>query len=155
MMSLTSTHSLCCQEYSNTNSHSIKHTHITHTLTHHNTGTINAVIITVFNGFYSSIALALTEFENHRTETQFQVSRTIKVFIFQFVTSYFTLFYAAFGKIQGSKIFGVGPDTCMDNYFKEEPYNRNDCMFELQYSVIVRGVRARSARTSPSSFTYS
>ena len=112
------------------------HTHITHTLTHHNTGTINAVIITVFNGFYSSIALALTEFENHRTETQFQVSRTIKVFIFQFVTSYFTLFYAAFGKIQGSKIFGKGPDTCMDNYFKDESAGA-DCMFELQYSVIV------------------
>jgi len=99
--------------------------------------TINAVVITMFNSFYSSIALSLTEFENHRTETQFQMSRTIKVFIFQFVTSYFTLFYAAFGKITNSKIMGIGPDICMDNYFKDEPNNKNDCMFELQYSVVV------------------
>jgi len=98
---------------------------------------LTAALITYFNSLYSSIAVQLTEFENHRTETQFQTSRIAKVFIFQFITSFFTLFYAAFGKIANKKLFGLGPDVCMDNYFQDKPDSQNDCLFEVQYSVIV------------------
>jgi Calcium-activated chloride channel len=44
------------------------------------TSVINAVQIQVLNFVYRKIALKLTEFENHRTQTQFEDSLIVKVF---------------------------------------------------------------------------
>jgi Calcium-activated chloride channel len=43
------------------------------------TSVINAVQIQVLNFVYRKIALKLTEFENHRTQTQFEDSLIVKV----------------------------------------------------------------------------
>eukprot|EP00274_Cyanoptyche_gloeocystis_P001069 CAMPEP_0196663698 /NCGR_PEP_ID=MMETSP1086-20130531/53863_1 /TAXON_ID=77921 /ORGANISM="Cyanoptyche gloeocystis , Strain SAG4.97" /LENGTH=614 /DNA_ID=CAMNT_0041999615 /DNA_START=136 /DNA_END=1983 /DNA_ORIENTATION=+ len=56
----------------------------------------NAVVIIVFNGIYSKIAVALNEWENHRTETAYEDALITKIFLFQFINSYISLFYTAF-----------------------------------------------------------
>ena len=61
------------------------------------------------NQLYSYVAKALTMFENHKTETDHQRSRIFKVFLFQFINSYFCLYYAAFYKKFHLTIMGQGP----------------------------------------------
>eukprot|EP01039_Chlorochromonas_danica_P004477 gene4477-4905_t len=56
----------------------------------------NAVQIQVLNYIYSIIANALSERENHRTDTQFEDTMIAKIFWFQFVNSYASFFYLAF-----------------------------------------------------------
>lgn len=58
----------------------------------------NAVVIQVMNAIYGEVAIALTDFENHRTDTAYEDSLITKTFIFQFVNSYSPLFYIAFVK---------------------------------------------------------
>jgi hypothetical protein len=57
---------------------------------------INALIIQGLNQLYLILATELTEWENHRTETEFESLMVSKLFIFQFVNSYASLFYLAF-----------------------------------------------------------
>lgn len=47
---------------------------------------------------YDILALKLTELEYHRTQTNFDNSYTLKVFLFQFINYYSSLFYIAFFK---------------------------------------------------------
>ncbi|CAD5217865.1 unnamed protein product [Bursaphelenchus xylophilus] len=64
---------------------------------------INLVFILIMNYVYSSLALKLTEWECPRTQTEFDNSYTLKVFLFQFINFYSSLFYIAFikGKFSG------------------------------------------------------
>lgn len=57
---------------------------------------LNAIQIQVMNIVYGNIADALTDRENHRTDTQYEDSLIAKMFMFQFVNSYASLFYVAF-----------------------------------------------------------
>eukprot|EP00595_Chromulina_sp_UTEXLB2642_P003694 CAMPEP_0196764098 /NCGR_PEP_ID=MMETSP1095-20130614/5350_1 /TAXON_ID=96789 ORGANISM="Chromulina nebulosa, Strain UTEXLB2642" /NCGR_SAMPLE_ID=MMETSP1095 /ASSEMBLY_ACC=CAM_ASM_000446 /LENGTH=707 /DNA_ID=CAMNT_0042118727 /DNA_START=171 /DNA_END=2294 /DNA_ORIENTATION=- len=57
---------------------------------------VNAVQITVFNVAYQYIVVLLTDLENHRTDTLYQDSLIVKVFIFQFINSYASFFFLAF-----------------------------------------------------------
>jgi len=57
---------------------------------------INAISIIVLNQVYSKIALALNEWENHRTDTDYDDALIAKTFAFQFVNSYIMLYYIAF-----------------------------------------------------------
>jgi hypothetical protein len=45
----------------------------------------NAVQITVFNTIYQKIVVHLTDNENHRTDTLYEDSMIMKLFLFQFV----------------------------------------------------------------------
>jgi hypothetical protein len=56
----------------------------------------NAVQIQVMNFIYTFLANALSERENHRTDTQFEDSMITKIFLFQFVNSYASFFFLAF-----------------------------------------------------------
>eukprot|EP01118_Nematostelium_gracile_P016687 TRINITY_DN6970_c0_g1_i2.p1 TRINITY_DN6970_c0_g1~~TRINITY_DN6970_c0_g1_i2.p1 ORF type:complete len:691 (+),score=181.45 TRINITY_DN6970_c0_g1_i2:70-2073(+) len=56
----------------------------------------NAIIILVLNMVYRKIAVKLTDWENHRTDQSYESSFVVKCFLFQFVNSYFSLFYVAF-----------------------------------------------------------
>lgn len=73
----------------------------------------NAVQIQVMNFVYSFLANALSERENHRTDTQFEDSMIIKIFLFQFVNSYASFFYLAFVAeyIEG----GCQDNNCMES----------------------------------------
>jgi anoctamin-10/anoctamin-7 len=58
----------------------------------------NAVQIQVMNMIYGGIAIRLTEYENHRTDTMYEDALISKTFVFQFVNSYAALFYISFVK---------------------------------------------------------
>ena len=95
---------------------------------------LQASVITLANTAYIKTANHLTNFENHRTESQHQRSRIFKVFLFQFINSYFYLYNAAFLKKLRIKVFGYGPEQCINN-----PYNdlEKDCLYDLSYQVVV------------------
>jgi len=52
----------------------------------------------ILGRLYEIIAYKLTQWEMHRTQTEFENHFAIKVFIFQFVNIYSSIFYIAFIK---------------------------------------------------------
>lgn len=56
----------------------------------------NALLIDLLNRIYSFLAEALSEWENHRTDSAFEDSMISKIFVFQFINSYASFFYLAF-----------------------------------------------------------
>jgi hypothetical protein len=59
-------------------------------------GMCAGVVITVLNIIFSGIAETLTNWENHRTDTQHENALVRKLFAFNFVNSYLPLFWVAF-----------------------------------------------------------
>lgn len=57
---------------------------------------LNTVQITVFNMIYQYLAKVLTDRENHRTDTLYEDSLIVKMFVFQFINSYASFFFLAF-----------------------------------------------------------
>lgn len=60
---------------------------------------LNLVCINLLKFFYEKLALWLTNWENPRTETDYKDSFTYKMFLFQFVNTYSSIFYIAFFKL--------------------------------------------------------
>lgn len=82
---------------------------------------LNAFCMVVLTQIYKRIAEKLTDWENPRTKTEYENNIIIKLFAFEFVNSYGTLFYMAFLRsvtIPGG-FFGLGydddcgSDSCM------------------------------------------
>lgn len=99
---------------------------------------INLVFILILNYVYDIIAVYLTELEMHRTQTEFDESLTIKIYLFQFVNYYTSIMYIAFlkGKFVGypakyNRIFGLRQEEC----------NPGGCLMELciQLAIIMVG----------------
>ncbi|XP_046394474.1 anoctamin-10 [Ischnura elegans] len=57
---------------------------------------VYAVIIYIMNYGYRRFATTLTEWENHRTQSQFDRHRVLKLILFEFVNNFMALFYIAF-----------------------------------------------------------
>ncbi|XP_066141402.1 anoctamin-4 isoform X2 [Euwallacea fornicatus] len=102
---------------------------------------INLVAIVIFNQIYTCVAQYLTEFELLRTQTEFDDSLTLKIYLLQFVNYYASIFYIAFfkGKFIGSpkkynRIFG----------YRQEECGPGGCLLELciQLAVIMVGKQA-------------
>uniref|UniRef100_S4R9Z9 Anoctamin n=1 Tax=Petromyzon marinus TaxID=7757 RepID=S4R9Z9_PETMA len=55
-----------------------------------------AVIVTLLNDVYNSIAYWLNDRENYRLQTTYEAHLIIKLVMFQFINSYLSLFYIAF-----------------------------------------------------------
>eukprot|EP00118_Oscarella_pearsei_P025089 m.307479 g.307479 ORF g.307479 m.307479 type:complete len:886 (+) comp42341_c0_seq1:61-2718(+) len=100
--------------------------------------TIQLIAIAVLNMIYQKVAVKLTNWENHRTQTEFEDSFTFKMFLFQFVNYYSSVFYIAFfkGKFVGypgnyEQPFGARLDEC----------GAGGCMIELtqQLGIIMVG----------------
>lgn len=103
--------------------------------------TINLVCILVLNWVYNILAVHLTELELLRTQTEFDESLTVKIYLFQFVNYYTSIMYIAFlkGKFVGypakyNRIFG----------FRQEECNPGGCLMELciQLAIIMVGQQA-------------
>lgn len=64
---------------------------------------INLFLITFLNYVYDKLAVYLTEMEYRRTQSEFDDSLTLKIYLFQFVNYYSSIFYIAFlkGKFVG------------------------------------------------------
>ena len=86
-------------------------------------GLINATWIAVGNSLYRNIAVKLTNWENHRTNTQWDRYLVTKTFLFRFVNSYASFFYVAFLKFQLEGRCGtrLKPKTCMEELSKLIP----------------------------------
>jgi len=89
---------------------------------------INAIAIIILNVIYDKIALILTNWENHRTDTEYEDALITKTFAFQFVNSYVSLFYIAYFK-SWTVVFN-------DSYFQDHcKYGNNDCITELMVQL--------------------
>ncbi|CAG9825058.1 unnamed protein product [Phaedon cochleariae] len=102
---------------------------------------INLVFIVIFNYIYTFVAEYLTEFELLRTQTEFDDSLTLKIYLLQFVNYYASIFYIAFfkGRFVGypreyNKIFG----------YRQEECGPGGCLMELciQLGIIMVGKQA-------------
>ena len=60
--------------------------------------TAQALCTVVLNMVYMEIAVCMVDYENYRTDMEWENAIVKKVFPFQFINSYFTLFYVAFLK---------------------------------------------------------
>ncbi|VEN48394.1 unnamed protein product [Callosobruchus maculatus] len=105
---------------------------------------INLVCIVILNLIYDRLAEWLTEKELQRTQTEFDDSLALKIYMFQFVNYYSSIFYIAFlkGKFVGypakyNRIFG----------FRQEECNPGGCLMELtiQLAIIMIGNQAMNA----------
>jgi anoctamin-1 len=85
---------------------------------------INLVLIVIFNFFYTYLAEYLTELELLRTQTEFDDSLTLKIYLLQFVNYYASIFYIAFFK--GKFIGFPGEYNRFFNYRQEEVSIKNN-----------------------------
>ncbi|XP_022672053.1 anoctamin-7-like isoform X3 [Varroa destructor] len=95
---------------------------------------INVISMVILQTVYGKLAHKLTQWEMHRTQTEFENNLTIKLFMFQFVNYYSTLFYIAFfkGRFVGYPgryrlLFGLRNEEC----------SGNDCLSELAWELAV------------------
>eukprot|EP00735_Rhodelphis_limneticus_P011190 TRINITY_DN4257_c0_g1::TRINITY_DN4257_c0_g1_i1::g.7946::m.7946 TRINITY_DN4257_c0_g1::TRINITY_DN4257_c0_g1_i1::g.7946 ORF type:complete len:721 (+),score=181.50,sp/Q4V8U5/ANO10_DANRE/29.92/2e-68,Anoctamin/PF04547.7/8.4e-126 TRINITY_DN4257_c0_g1_i1:100-2262(+) len=94
-------------------------------------GVANGVLIPIFNAIYKEIALRLNEWENYRTDTEFEDALIAKVFLFQFCNSYLTLYIISFMKPQAHNFEWIkdmfGECACLDGVDTDE---NGDCLPE-------------------------
>uniref|UniRef100_A0AC34RTB4 Anoctamin n=1 Tax=Panagrolaimus sp. JU765 TaxID=591449 RepID=A0AC34RTB4_9BILA len=100
--------------------------------------TINLIFILIMNYFYNMLALKLTNWECPRTQTEFDNSYTLKVFLFQFINYYSSLFYIAFikGRLSGKPANKYGGQVSIDSYRLEE-CDPAGCMTELVIQLLI------------------
>lgn len=82
-----------------------------------------AILVEMLNGMLATVAKKLNDWENHRTQTEYERHLLIKTMAFKFVNCYFVLYYIAFVK-SGVNFLGVQM-TCW----------RDDCFMELQLQL--------------------
>jgi anoctamin-10/anoctamin-7 len=70
---------------------------------------INAVQIQVMGMIYAEISLLLNKYENHRTDTVYEDALIAKSFVIQFVNSFSSMFFIAFGQMFLADVFSVVP----------------------------------------------
>lgn len=78
-----------------------------------------SIQIELLNSYYVRWAIALNNYENHRTQTEFEDALIIKTFIFQFINCFGCLFYIAF----------------MEQYMDSDPCFGGKCFLELQMTL--------------------
>jgi len=86
-------------------------------------GILNSVVIIFMNALWRVVGTKLTEWENHRTQTEFDDSLITKIFIFQFVNSYVSLYYIAFFK-NGNPLWAQSEEEDLRDVCK---FQFNDC----------------------------
>jgi hypothetical protein len=87
---------------------------------------LNLSIIGIYGLMFESLAEVMTEWENHRTQSEFDNSRVLKNFLFQFVNNYFVLFYIAYLREIEDPISNAS-----------HPCHDGNCLPELQMQLII------------------
>ncbi|XP_068222523.1 anoctamin-5-like isoform X2 [Palaemon carinicauda] len=103
---------------------------------------INLLLIIILNYFYEKLVVWLTNLEIPRTQTEYEDSFTLKMFLFQFINYYASLIYIAFFK--GRFFFHPGDAESRANVFMNVRSDMCDpagCLFELfvQLAIIMVG----------------
>ncbi|XP_051882445.1 anoctamin-7-like isoform X2 [Pristis pectinata] len=93
---------------------------------------LNALSISIMRKVYQVIAVKMTNWENHRTQTDYNDALIIKLFAFQFANSYSPLFYIAFLRTNNEQIFrSINLPGLEDNCGE-----LNNCMMELSVQLL-------------------
>lgn len=105
---------------------------------------LNLLCILLFNMLYTKLAVYLTEMEMPRTQTEYDDSLTLKLYLLQFVNCYSSIFYIAFFK--GKFVGRPGKYNTFLSYQQEE-CGIGGCFVELsiQLAIIMIGKQAFSA----------
>ncbi|CAH1722389.1 unnamed protein product [Chironomus riparius] len=105
---------------------------------------INLILIVIMNYAYESLAEWLTELELLRTQTEFDDSLTLKIYLLQFVNYYASIFYIAFFK---GKFIGSPKSYNRFFDFRQEECGIGGCLMELfiQLAIIMIGKQSMSA----------
>ncbi|XP_037370005.1 anoctamin-6 isoform X2 [Talpa occidentalis] len=100
---------------------------------------ISFVIIMILNTIYEKVAILITNFELPRTQTDYENSLTMKMFMFQFVNYYSSCFYIAFFK--GKFVGYPGDPVYWLGKYRNEECDPGGCLFELttQLTIIMGG----------------
>ncbi|XP_057668249.1 anoctamin-2-like isoform X2 [Diorhabda carinulata] len=107
-------------------------------------GLINLTCIHILNFLYGRLAETLTELELQRTQNEFDESLAIKIYMFQFVNFYSSIFYIAFIK---GKYVGYPAKYNRILGYRQEECNPGGCLMELtiQLAIIMIGNQAINA----------
>ncbi|KAM8704225.1 hypothetical protein ACLKA7_008772 [Drosophila subpalustris] len=102
---------------------------------------VNLCLLYVLNYLYNHLAEYLTELEMWRTQTQFDDSLTLKIYLLQFVNYYASIFYIAFFK---GKFVGHPGDYITVFRYRQEECLSGGCLTELciQLAIIMIGKQA-------------
>ncbi|CAL1545216.1 unnamed protein product [Lymnaea stagnalis] len=87
---------------------------------------LNALSMMILELVYNKLAVVLTNWENHRTQTSYDDSLIIKMFAFKFVNCNASCFYIAFAR-------GVGCCLCVSRYVDD---CEGSCMTQLSFQVM-------------------
>ena len=95
---------------------------------------LNLVAIMAFSFVYQILATKLTDLECPRTETEYEDSYTLKMFLFQFVNYYSSIIYIAFFK--GNFVGYPGHyNTILGS--RQEECQPGGCLFELTFQLVI------------------
>ncbi|XP_038674776.1 anoctamin-7-like isoform X2 [Scyliorhinus canicula] len=94
---------------------------------------LNVVSIIILAKVYHRIAIKMTDWENHRTQTNYNDALILKLFAFHFANSYSSLFYIAFLRKNNQKFFQLLGLTD----FEDNCGALNNCMSELSIQVVI------------------
>nr|XP_023411297.1 anoctamin-6 isoform X2 [Loxodonta africana] len=100
---------------------------------------ISFIIIMILNTIYERVAIMITNFELPRTQTDYENSLTMKMFLFQFVNYYSSCFYIAFFK--GKFVGYPGDPVYWLGKYRNEECDPGGCLLELttQLTIIMGG----------------
>jgi anoctamin-1 len=95
---------------------------------------INLILIFILNYFYEYLAEWLTECELLRTQTEFDDSLTLKIYLLQFINYYASIFYIAFFK---GKF--IGTPKAYNRFFdyRQEECGLGGCLMELMLQLAI------------------
>ncbi|XP_060078279.1 anoctamin-10-like [Ylistrum balloti] len=120
---------------------------------------LNTMSILILGKVYDYMAVKLTDWENHRTQTMYDDALIIKLFAFQFANNYASSFYIAFfrGRFDYAGILGLGSEyrdscegTCMSQLSFQILTNMLLKPLPKVFSDIVKPLLIRSWRKRPS-----
>ncbi|XP_017969039.1 anoctamin-1 isoform X3 [Drosophila navojoa] len=102
---------------------------------------VNLCLLYILNYLYNHLAEYLTELEMWRTQTQFDDSLTLKIYLLQFVNYYASIFYIAFFK---GKFVGHPGEYITVFKYRQEECSSGGCLTELciQLAIIMIGKQA-------------
>ncbi|XP_057412225.1 anoctamin-6 isoform X1 [Balaenoptera acutorostrata] len=96
---------------------------------------ISFIIIMILNTIYEKVAIMITNFELPRTQTDYENSLTMKMFLFQFVNYYSSCFYIAFFK--GKFVGYPGDPVYWLGKYRNEECDPGGCLLELTTQLII------------------
>jgi len=100
-------------------------------------GASNAIVIMIMNILWKMVATKLTDWENHRLESEYTNNLIFKIFVFYFVNSYTSLYYMAFFKSK-NHVFDSNNliDGCNSSTSASGPIISNGCTDEVTIQLV-------------------